>query len=188
MHLSYNLSYFDIIEKDNEQDLVLAETLAKPFERCYLKAYWDPVEFLNGKPAGYPTQGWGHLHTKVTKRQIMSKYGFDSAKADSWLQLRFPQWSQEEADRNLREDMRKARTAVSKLLPVPLSDAQRAALIDFTYNCGADNLKSSTLRKMILRGDLADAAEQFKRWNKARGIVLRGLTLRRLAERDMFLS
>ena len=37
-------------------------------------------------------------------------------------------------------------------------------------------------------GDVQGAADQFLRWNKAGGQVLRGLTRRREAERELFLE
>ncbi|MCK2118973.1 lysozyme, partial [Pseudomonas juntendi] len=58
----------------------------------------------------------------------------------------------------------------------------------FTYNLGAANLESSTLRRLLNSGDYAGAADQFPRWNKAGGKVLAGLTRRRAAERDLFLE
>ncbi|MNE64550.1 Lysozyme RrrD [compost metagenome] len=60
--------------------------------------------------------------------------------------------------------------------------------MSFTYNLGAANLQSSTLRRLLIAGNYAAAAEQFPRWNKAGGQVLAGLTRRRAAERDLFLG
>ena len=46
----------------------------------------------------------------------------------------------------------------------------------------------STLLKLVNQGDIVNASDQFLRWNRAAGHVLPGLTRRRQAERDLFLS
>ena len=149
---------------DRDRALELACGLAKPFEGCSLVAYHDPV--------GFPTIGHGHLLSR-----------------EAWAPLdRYPPITQGFADALLEEDMDKALRAVLRLVKVPVSPEQAAALADFAFNLGAGALQMSTLLRMLNRGDLADAAEQFARWNMAGGRILRGLTRRRLTERNLFLS
>ena len=71
---------------------------------------------------------------------------------------------------------------------VELSNNQICALIDFVYNLGIGNFKSSTLLRKINQGDFSAAANEFLKWNKAGGIVLKGLENRRIAERMLFLN
>lgn len=71
---------------------------------------------------------------------------------------------------------------------VELSNNQICALIDFVYNLGIGNFKSSTLLRKINQGDFSAAANELLRWNKAGGIVLKGLENRRIAERMLFLD
>ncbi len=71
---------------------------------------------------------------------------------------------------------------------VKLSNNQICALIDFIYNLGIGNFKSSTLLRKINQGDFSAAANEFLKWNKAGGIVLKGLENRRIAERMLFLD
>lgn len=62
-------------------------------------------------------------------------------------------------------------------------DAQRtAAVLSWCYNLGLGNYRISTFRKMIKEEDWERAAEECKKWDKAQGRVMKGLTLRRLAE------
>jgi lysozyme len=61
-------------------------------------------------------------------------------------------------------------------------------LVSFAYNVGTHNLRESTLLKLFNAGDIAGAAEQFPRWNKANGKILPGLVARRDAERRLFLT
>lgn len=74
------------------------------------------------------------------------------------------------------------------LVNVDLSNNQICALIDFVYNLGIGNFKSSTLLRKINQGDFSAAANELLRWNKAGGIVLKGLENRRIAERMLFLD
>lgn len=74
------------------------------------------------------------------------------------------------------------------LVNVELSNNQICALIDFVYNLGIGNFKSSTLLRKINQGDFSAAANELLRWNKAGGIVLKGLENRRIAERMLFLD
>lgn len=69
-----------------------------------------------------------------------------------------------------------------------LTQGQFDALVSFVYNVGAYNFSKSHLLKLLKEGKPDAAAEEFGRWNRARGKVLEGLTARRAAERELFLS
>lgn len=96
--------------------------------------------------------------------------------------------TKEQAERMLLNDVTRFEPEIDRLVKVPLNRNQWDALMSFTYNLGAANLESSTLRRLLNAGDYASAAEQFPRWNKAGGQVLAGLTRRRAAERELFLE
>lgn len=140
------------------RSLELASDLARPFEGFSESAYHDPV--------GFPTQGYGRLLSR-----------------DPWSDLSiYPDIDHEIGEVWLQEDMRSALASVRRLIRVPLTDHQEAALVDFAFNCGAGNLQASTLRRVINRGELDAAPAQFMRWVYARGIKLTGLVRRRAAE------
>lgn len=96
--------------------------------------------------------------------------------------------TKEQAERMLLNDVQRFEPEVERLVQVPLTSNQWDALVSFTYNLGATNLESSTLLRLLNRGDYAGAAGQFPRWNKAGGKVLPGLVRRREAERVLFLE
>lgn len=96
--------------------------------------------------------------------------------------------TQDEADQWLVEDVRHAEMDVETLITHPLTANQYDALVSFAYNLGGPSLAASTLRKLLNSGDVDGAAGQFGRWNKAKGVVLAGLTRRREAERRLFLT
>lgn len=131
--------------------------LIKEFEGLRLEAYLDVV--------GIPTIGYGSTHGVKLGDKI----------------------TEEEAESLLKEDLKIYEDVVERLVKVPLTDNQFSALVSFTYNLGQGNLASSTLLKLLNKGEYTQAADQFLRWNKAGGKVYKGLTRRREAERELFL-
>ena len=88
----------------------------------------------------------------------------------------------------LRKDTAVAQRDVQRLVTAKVTQEQYDALVSFTFNLGGPNLASSTLLKKINAGDCLGAAKEFPRWNRAKGIVLPGLTTRRNAEAHMWES
>lgn len=78
----------------------------------------------------------------------------------------------------LRVDQAKAVAVVNRLVRVPVSKYERAALIDFAYNKGAGALASSTLLRLVNAGQHAAACDQYQRWVHAGGRKLPGLVNR----------
>jgi lysozyme len=72
--------------------------------------------------------------------------------------------------------------------PKPLGPSLVVALRDFTFNVGPGAACSSTLIRLINEGRTAEACDQFPRWAYARGILLRGLAIRRASERQLCLQ
>ncbi len=99
-----------------------------------------------------------------------------------------PPISKEEADTLLRRDIGWAERGVIKYISSPLTDNEFAALTSFTYNLGRGALQRSTLRSMLNRGDYMGAANEFPKWRRAGGKIIRGLVIRRARERKLFLS
>lgn len=78
---------------------------------------------------------------------------------------------------------------VDKYVTSNINPYQRDALISFAYNVGNTNLKSSTLLKKVNNNPTDKTIkDEFLRWNKAGGKVLKGLTLRREAEAELYFS
>jgi len=61
------------------------------------------------------------------------------------------------------------------------------ALVSFSFNVGLGTLQRSTLRQKHNRGDYEGAADEFLKYCKAAGKVLKGLENRRKDERAMYL-
>ena len=94
--------------------------------------------------------------------------------------------TEEKAEELFRGDVVKFEDVVKKLVKVELSQNQFDALVSFTYNLGPNNLKKSTLLKLLNEGDYPLAAAEFRKWRKAGGKVLKGLERRRKAEEKLF--
>lgn len=96
-------------------------------------------------------------------------------------------WTQAQCDTRLAEDLARYAAEVARALgTAPTTQAQFDALVSFHYNTGA--IARATLTQRHIARDYAGAAAEFARWNKAGGKVLRGLTRRREAEAELYLS
>jgi lysozyme len=88
----------------------------------------------------------------------------------------------------LRSAVAKFEKTINQSVKVPLTQNQFDALVCFCYNVGSGNFLSSTLLKVLNLGHYEEVPAQLMRWNKAKGIVLAGLTRRRQAESALFQS
>jgi lysozyme len=93
-----------------------------------------------------------------------------------------------QAESLLRKDITWVEKAVNKLVVVPLTQNQFDALSSLVFNIGEGGFANSTLLRLLNAGDYEGAANQFLRWNKQKGVTLKGLTKRREEERKLFLS
>jgi len=134
-------------------------------------------------PAGIWTVGYGRaLRSKSTNAFLKGKEGKAEALA------KYPALTLDQAETMLAFDLTVFEERVKRLVTVPVSEQQRGALVSFAYNVGTGNLASSTLLKMLNAGNYHGASKEFLRWDKAGGKTLKGLTLRRTAEMELFLS
>lgn len=124
-------------------------------------------------PAGVPTIGYGATH-------------YLDGRA---VKLKDPPLSREAA-RRLLEVMiqREYLPAVLRLCPGVREAKRLAALIDFTFNLGAGNLRASTLRRRVNEDRWDEVPAELMKWTRAAGKVLRGLVLRREAEAALILT
>lgn len=85
----------------------------------------------------------------------------------------------------LDKDLSTVARQINPYIKVPIPETTRGALYSFVYNVGTGNFKTSTLLRKINQGDIQGACEQLKRWNKAGGVVWKGLITRREIEREV---
>ena len=131
-------------------------SLIKKFEGFELKAYRCSANVL--------TIGYGHTKGVEEDQEI----------------------TQEEAEEMLASELGEYEGYINDMVECDLEQYQFDALVAWVYNLGPTNLRSSTMLKRLNANDLDDVPTQIRRWNKAGGKVLAGLTRRREAESLMF--
>lgn len=94
----------------------------------------------------------------------------------------------EQAEKMLRDDVAKFESGVSSLVTAPTTQGQFDAMVSLAYNIGLGNFGKSTLLKKHNARCYTCAADQFRVWNRANGKVMNGLTKRRAAEREVYMS
>ena len=139
--------------------------LIKRFEGLELKPYKCP--------AGIPTIGYGNTYYP----------------SGSKVKLTDPVITKEKAEELLKFLLGSYEKSVDSFCRDDINQNQFDALVSFAYNCGVNNLKSSTLLKKV-NANPQDVTirNEFMKWNKANGRVLAGLTKRRQAEADLYFS
>ena len=139
--------------------VVTAAALCRQFEGFYSAPYLCP--------AGVPTIGFGSTRYEDGRP----------------VTLRDPAITRECAEQLLQHELqREVLPAVARLCPGLNTENRAAALLDFTYNLGSGNLRSSTLRRKINAGDWAAVPAELAKWVRGGGRVLPGLVRRRAAE------
>lgn len=138
--------------------------LMKEFEGLRLEAYQDSV--------GVWTIGYGNTYyedgtrvrpgDKITRERALSLYT------------------------NVKDEFAEN---VRKEITHQISDNRFSALVSLAYNIGMHAFKHSTILKKVNENPCDPTIpDEFLRWNKAGGRVLRGLTRRRQAEADLYLN
>lgn len=148
---------------DTDKAIEIAAGLCRRFEGLYLRPYLCP--------AGVPTIGYGATFYEDGAKVSLKDKPITKARAEALL---------------LWHIKHGFLPGTLKLCPGADTPERLAALVDFAFNLGVGNLKASTLRKRVNQGNWVDAQVQILKWNKAGGKVLKGLTLRRNAERLLF--
>lgn len=134
--------------------------LVKRFEGLRLEAYRCP--------AGILTIGYGSTGPHVREGMIITPG---------------------EAERFLMLDLRRFEHGVDAMTDmVPTNDNQFSACVCLAFNIGLGAFATSTVLKKHKRKDYIGAANAFLLWNKARGVVLKGLVKRREDERSLYLG
>jgi lysozyme len=137
-------------------------SIIKRFEGCKLRAYLCPGSVW--------TIGWG------------STFYEDGSRVREGDRI-----TQDRADLLLMATYRLFEAEVRRAVTARLTPNQLGALVSFTFNVGGGNLRRSTLLRLVNQSpNNPGIRAQFMRWNKAGGVVLRGLTRRREAEANLY--
>lgn len=139
--------------------------LIKRFEGLMTKSYICP--------SGKVTIGYGHTQG-VKEGDVITLEG---------------------AEKLLKQDVSYFEGALDRELQrynIEVNQNQFDALVSFAFNLGVNALLKSNLWHKLRAGSYTSAADEFLKWNKGRVngqlVELKGLTRRRQAERELFLS
>ena len=136
--------------------------IIKHFEGYSSTVYADPI--------GIPTIGFGSIWDKEGNRLTMDHEPI----------------TEQEGEFLLVRELKHVESAIARLIRVKLTENQFSAIASLTFNIGSGRLKSSTLRAKINREDYSGASDEFPKWRRAGGRILKGLVRRRKAERELF--
>lgn len=144
-------------------------------------------EGVRFKPYRCPAQLWtigvGHvLYPEQGKLKMEDRLQYPLRPEDNRT------FSKEEVDEILAHDLRRFVAGVSRYCPSGLNQGRLDALVSFAFNVGLGTLQRSTLRQKHNRGDYDGAAEEFLKFTKAGGKVLKGLVNRRNDERALYMN
>ena len=138
-------------------------------------------------PVGIWTIGWGHANVDpVTKKQLKGAESYARALA------LFPGFDLRQAEDLLVRDLAAFESAVRNVVKIGLNDDQIGALTSLAYNIGVANFNSSSALKNINLGNIPEAGNSMLLWNKSTvngvRVELKGLTYRRMSERDLLVE
>lgn len=88
----------------------------------------------------------------------------------------------------LLSDAETAEKCVNNCVSGNITQGQFDALCSFVFNLGCSALRNSTLLRKLNSGDDIGASEEFEKWDHVNGVIVAGLTKRRLEEKELFLT
>lgn len=139
--------------------------LIKSFEGLRLKPYLCPAKI--------PTIGYGNTFYEDGKKVTMKD----------------PEITEQRATELLQDSLKGFEKYVDSYCRDDISQNQFDALVSFCYNLGPANLKSSTLlKKANVNPNDETIRDEFMKWTRSSGKILKGLTKRRQAESDLYFS
>ena len=135
-------------------------------------------------PANLWTIGVGHvLYPEQAKLKMDERLNMPLKFED------FRNFTAKEVDEILVNDLKRFEIGVLKYCPTASGkQGWMDALVSFSFNVGLGTLQRSTLRQKHNRGDYEGAADEFLKYTKAGGKVLKGLVNRRSDERALYLG
>lgn len=122
-------------------------------------------------PAKIPTIGYGSTYYPNGKKVTLKDKAITKQKAFDMFKIIADEFA----------------IKVDKLITSKISQNKFNSLVSFAYNCGINNLGISTLLKKVnFNPDDLTIKNEFLKWNKAGGKVVKGLTTRREIESQIY--
>jgi lysozyme len=139
--------------------------LIKEFEGLKLKPYLCS--------ASVPTIGYGSTYYENGTKVKLTDAPITKERADALFQI-------------VADDFAKR---VVPLIKKPVTQNQFNSIVSFAFNLGVRALQNSTLLRLVnINPNDANIAKEFLKWNKAGGVVVKGLTNRRIKESALYFT
>lgn len=97
-------------------------------------------------------------------------------------------YSKDECVAQLDRDLARHAEGMLSCIHVPLTEGQKIAFTDFTFNVGVGAFCGSSVARKANAGDVVGSCDALLMWNKVKGEVVNGLTRRRIEERKICLT
>lgn len=94
-------------------------------------------------------------------------------------------YTKEECVAQLDYDLARHAEGMMACIKVPLTEGQKIAFTDFTFNAGVGAFCSSSMARRANAGDIKGSCDALLMWDKVNGKPVRGLTNRRQEERKI---
>ena len=139
--------------------------LIKEFEGLKLKPYLCSAQV--------PTIGYGSTYYENGTKVKLTDAPITKERADALFKI-------------VADDFAKR---VVPLIKKPITQNQFNALVSFAFNLGVRALQNSTLLRLVnINPNDANIAKEFLKWNRAGGVVVKGLTNRRIKESALYFT
>ena len=132
-------------------------------------------------------EGWRESPYLCSAARPTIGYGSTWDRHGNAVTLDHPDITKKQGEYLLQREVRHSEEAIRKLIKSELTKNMFSSLCSFIYNVGSGNFQKSTLRMKLNRGQYESAADEFPKWRKAGGRVIKGLVRRRKQERELFL-
>lgn len=140
---------------------------------------------FEGLPKKNPLDAYWDSHGKVWTIGYGATHYLDGSPVKKGDSLK----SKEEAVELLKMMVERYEKNTLKCVTSEINPYQLDALTSFCYNCGIGSLKRSTLLKKVNSNPQDPTIRnEFAKWNKSGGEVLKGLVRRRAAEADLYFT
>ena len=132
-------------------------------------------------------EGWRESPYLCSAARPTIGYGSTWDRHGNAVTLDHPDITEKQGEYLLQREVRHSEEAIKRLITAELTQNMFSSLCSFIYNVGSGNFQKSTLRMKLNRGQYESAADEFPKWRKAGGRVIKGLVRRRKQERELFL-
>lgn len=146
-----------------------------------LKTSTNGIEFIKKQ------EGFSAIPYECSAGIVAIGYGSTTYENKKPVLLSDPPITEKTANILLIKNVTKYEKWIKKLVKTNINQNQFDALVSLTYNIGIGNIKKSQLLKLVNTDpNEPQIKDEFLKWRKASGKVIKGLELRRQQEAELY--